>query len=434
MNSTEITSYYSRKGIQQSLLQAAKGREVAGAFKNGSFGSRPGTLIYPQDIISQVRSGIVEFHSSLELWENPMTLQKRKGFDLILDLDCKKMEHGKIAAIVLGWALEKHNIKRYSIKFSGNTGFHVGIPWKSLPNEIGFKPTASLFPDAARKVGLYLKEFMKERLEKKLLKDHSPETLAEQTEKPLEKLLTKDGINPFQVVDIDPVLISPRHLLRMPYSLNRKAFLVSIPFQDKETLENFEKSHATPEKVRSGIRFPIEGKEGEASLLVAEALDWHSRREAPTKKVKKYTDFKQKIPEASFPPCIKSILMGLEDGKRRAVFLMINFLKAMKWNWDEIEMSLGEWNKRNKPPLTEQALTSLLRYYREKKGFPPPNCYQEGWYLSLGVCSPDNVCKSRENIKNPVNYAFRLMKRGKQRKAPAFRKPRKKAKPAPKAT
>jgi len=410
MNAREIMDYYSRKDIQDFLIRFSRGREIAGVFRSGSFGKRPNTLVYPQDILSQVRSGIMEFHSSLELWENPIALKERKGFDLVLDLDCSFSEHGRIAAEVLSSALEKHGVRSYSIKFSGNRGFHLGIPWSSIPREIDFKPTASLFPDIARKVGLYIRDFMKEKLEKALLKSNSAETLAEQAQVPLEKILTPDGINPFRVVDIDPVLISPRHLFRMPYSLNKKTFLVSLPLEKNE-LGDFEKESARPEKIKKIIPFLEAGEEGEAELLFAEGIDWATKNTEKEKPLKKRQELKAKVPEKLFPPCIKNIQLGLMDGKKRSVFILINFLHSLKWSWEEIDVFLKEWNKKNQPPLAEQYLTTQIRYYLRKKPFPPPNCYQEGWYTGFSVCNPDQVCRSREDIKNPVNYPFRLMRK-----------------------
>ncbi|RLI97123.1 MAG: hypothetical protein DRO99_03405, partial [Candidatus Aenigmatarchaeota archaeon] len=119
MRLKQILDYYSREDIQQAILKVAKDREVAGVFRNGSFSNRPNTLMYPQDIISMVRQGVIEFHCSLERWKHPMALKPdnyddlRKGWDLVLDLDCNVFEHGRAAAKVFSDALEKHGIKGY---------------------------------------------------------------------------------------------------------------------------------------------------------------------------------------------------------------------------------------------------------------------------------------------------------------------------------
>lgn len=406
MDARKVLDYYSREDVKKALLESAKNREVVGVFISGAFSKRPNTLVYPQDILSQVRSGVVEFHSSLEHWKNPMSLQERTGFDLILDLDCNKFEHGKIATQVLVWTLEKHGIS-CSIKFSGNTGFHVGIPWISIPKEINLKPTQRQFPDVARRVARYIRFFLKDRLEEKLLASASVEDLAAQAEKPLEKVKQEKGIDPFQIVDIDPILISPRHLYRMPYSMNKKTSLVSLPVS-KEALPSFKKEDATPEKITCEEKFLDCGKEGEADVLFAEGLDWSTKHETK-RESKPRPSLKTKIPEDLFPPCVKNIQSGLKDGKKRAVFLLINFLHSLKWNWEEIQSFLIEWNRKNQPPLPETYLVTSVRYYQRRKQFPPPNCSQEGWYESLGVCNPDSNCGSTKTIKNPVNYPFRLM-------------------------
>lgn len=410
MNPSQILAYYSRPEIQRAILESAKDREVAGMFRSEQFGQRPNALIYPQDILSQVRQGVVEFHCSLERWSSPSTLQERTGFDVIFDLDCSLFEHGRIAATILVKVLEEQGIKTPAVKFSGNRGFHIGIPWSSLPASVDLKPTAAQFPDLPRKIALFLKELMRPRLEETLLKNYSPETLAEQTGKPLGKILSESGIDPFQIVNIDPVLISPRHLYRMPYSLNKKTFFVSLPIK-KEDISIFEREHADPQKIKAILPFLQETGEKEAELLVAEALDWHAKKHREEKKLRPREEFTGKIPETLFPPCIKNIQKGVSDGKKRSVFILINFLRSVKWSWDDIEGFLKEWNKKNSPPLPEQYLITQLRYYRDKKTFPPPNCTQEGYYVGFGVCSPDNICVARENIKNPINYPFRLMKK-----------------------
>ena len=37
----------------------------------------------------------------------------------------------------------------------------------------------------------------------------------------------------------------------------------------------------------------------------------------------------------------------------------------------------------------------------------PPNCDNESYYLDIGICHPDSLCKQ---IKNPVSYTLRRWK------------------------
>jgi hypothetical protein len=248
MNLRQVYEYYSRQDVQEFFMRFSRGREVVGVFKNDSYSTRPGTLVYPQDILAMVKEGSLEFHSSIERWSQPMSLRTdnyeslRTGWDMILDLDCKLFEHGKIAAKVMSWALEKHGIKSYSIKFTGGTGFHIGIPWESMPKKIDYRPSLQMFPDLPRQIGLYLREQVRDRLERELLKSYQMEQLAEQTKKTLGQISgEKSVLDPFKIVDVDTVLISPRHLFRMPYSLNKNSFLVSLPLKQGE-LDSFRRT------------------------------------------------------------------------------------------------------------------------------------------------------------------------------------------------
>jgi DNA primase catalytic subunit len=421
----EILEYYSREDVQKALLQLGNGREVVGVFGSGSFGSRPNVILYPQDITAMVRSGVQEFHSSLERWSNPMSLRDdnyeslRTGWDLILDLDCRDFRHAKLAAGILHKAIQRHGLKGISLKYTGGKGFHLGIPWESMPGKLNYRDTVKLFPEIARQMGLYLKEQIRHELEKGLLKINNPEELARLSEKPLEKLVTGEGIDPFQVVDIDPVLISPRHLFRMPYSLNRNTGLASLPLNIKE-LDEFEKEHARPKGLRVRRLFLQPGEPGEASALVAEASDWWSiRKKREVAAIRRRVRPAGKIPEELFPPCIRGISQGLPDGRKRSVFIILNFLRSSNWSLEDAEAYLYAWNQKNRPPLNENYIRGQVRWHRmRRKSILPPNCTHQGWYESLGVCRPDETCGGQsKSIKNPAAYPYRRMGRsGKHKK------------------
>jgi len=427
MNYSEILAYYSREDVQAVLLSLGKNREVAGVFNTGSFGTRPNTLIYPNDIIAMVKKGVVEFHCSLEHWSRPMAIKTedyqsyerlRTGWDLILDIDCKDTEHGKIATRVLLWALGKHNIKNVSIKFTGGTGFHVGIPWESIPNSIDYRSSVSQFPDLARHMGLYLKDFMRTELEKKLLKKYMPTQLAETVGKPLGKILKGENFDPYQIVDIDPVLISPRHLFRMPYSLHRKTGLVSKPLSE-EQLEDFKKEDARPESTRALTGFLSKGKQNETEFLIAESVDWWARvqREEIRKMIRKPV-LQRAVPLELAPPCIKLMLEGLPDGRKRSLFILVNYLSSLKWKWDNIQSAVTKWNEKNSPPMRLNYLRTHLRWHRARKQSKlPPNCSNEGWMIDIGVCKPDATCGGQKRtVKNPVSYPLKKMSRMKPKR------------------
>jgi DNA primase large subunit len=122
------------------------------------------------------------------------------------------------------------------------------------------------------------------------------------------------------------------------------------------------------------------------------------------------------VPEEHFPPCIKNhIFKGVTDGRKRSVFILVNFLRNMGWNVDQIEKRLVEWNEKNYPPLRTNYLRSQLRWhFRQDRNLLPPNCDNQNFYISMGVCDPDEICKGgtdKITIKNPANYPFRKMRK-----------------------
>lgn len=455
MNLRKIYEYYSREDVKKFIFEFSKNREVTGVFRSGGFSQRPNVIQYPDDILAMAKTGIIEFHGSLEHWSQPMNLksdnyeQLRTGWDLILDVDCKLFEHGKIASEAFLRGIRRHEINNASIKFTGGTGFHIGIPWESFPKEIDYKSTVKKYPDLARIIARYLKEFVRERFERNILKQFSVEDLSHQVNKPIGEIFTEDGIDPFQIVDVDPILISPRHFFRLPYSLNRKTFLVSVPIKHGD-LENFKKMDAKPEGLKVSEGFLDRHEEGEANTLVIQASEWWGRisrsekdkildkeferarkrgfywiKRAEIKKFKKTGikgEIKTSVSKKLFPPCIKNISKGLPDGRKRSLFVLINFLRSSNWTWEDIEKYIFEWNENNKPPLRENLIRSHIRWSRNRnESIPPPNCFkddakEEGYYKDFDVCEPDNRCKA---IKNPVTYARSMIKKGKIRKSPS---------------
>ena len=176
-----LFNYYSRKDITKELLNISKNREVAVSFNGEAFGKRPDTLQFENDIRQLVKSGATSFHISEEHWSNPLHLKTsmtkkeldelRIGWDLVLDIDSKHLEYSKIAATLIISALKFNNIENVSVKFSGNHGFHIAIPYKAFPKKVHNQDTKNLFPEALRVIASYLKEIIKEHLTAQLLKE-----------------------------------------------------------------------------------------------------------------------------------------------------------------------------------------------------------------------------------------------------------------------
>ncbi len=391
-------SFYSRKEIQKALVRIAKNREVAVQYGDKGFGKRPDIIKFEGDILELAKQGVTSFHISEERWSDPLKLQPgmtkrqldelRIGWDFLIDIDSKDLEYSKIITNLIIEALKFHDIKNISIKYSGNKGFHIAIPFEAFPEKVDNKETRTLFPEGIRVIALYLKQLIQEQLKDKLHSD-----------------------KPFSLVDIDTGLISNRHMFRAPYSLHEKSGLVSIPITPDQVL-NFNKEQAEPEKVNTETKFLESITKNEASQLIIQAFDWYSKHEKKAVKIelnREYTIPEKAIKADLFPECIKLILSGIkEDGRKRSLFILINFLSSLGWQVEEMQVLLLEWDKKNYSPLREGYIRSQVAWYKKRKTkILPPNCANEAYYKNLGVCKPDNWCKK---IKNPVNYSMRKIR------------------------
>ena len=155
-------NWYSRESVQRALLEASKNREVVPVFRDGNFGKRPDVMQYQADILQAVAEGVVAFHGSVERWHQPMKLSVgmnrqdldvlRQGFDILIDPDVPDFEIAKLTVKQITETLKDHGVVNYSIKFSGGKGFHIGIPFESLPEKINFRGAHTFYPEILKKV------------------------------------------------------------------------------------------------------------------------------------------------------------------------------------------------------------------------------------------------------------------------------------------
>lgn len=485
INISTILMHYKREDIQREMIEHAKDKEVVARFED-KFSNRPDVLKYPRDILELAKQGSTSFHASEELWENPLRLSTdmkkrdlenlRIGWDLIIDIDCPYWKYSKLITHLIIKALKKHGVSSISCKFSGNKGFHIGVPFEAFPKKDYFGEEIKLrFPDGVRIIAFYLTDYIekevsiaiqkesKNELAEKLGKKYEDmvkvickkcgtekieekketEMLChycgekhkiddktrffqcrkckkivklEEKEKQCRKCKSKKFVETFDmkyILNIDAILISSRHLYRMPYSLHEKTGLCSIPIDPDKVME-FEKEMAKPEKVKINFKF-LDKKNTEkenAKRLFDDAFYWHYENVKSDDKIKEDIkenkaryEIKSALNEVFFPPCIKNILKGMSDGKKRSVFILINFLTSVGWEHEKIENFLREWNKKNSEELREVYYLGQLRYHKQQnKKILPPNCENRMYYKDMGKCSPDNLCSK---IKNPVSYGIR---------------------------
>jgi hypothetical protein len=411
---SEILKYYLNEEVINKLL-IVKDRECAVRYYD-KFGKRPMYFQYPNDIENLIRGGATSFHVSEERWVNPLLLDKdlskdqltdlRKSWDLVIDIDCKVLDISKIFTKLLIDKLEREGIHSMSVKFSGGSGFHLLLPCESFPSSINGQETRKLFPDAPMIISLFLKNELKDSLEKEI-KSYGLDKVAEELHTDKDKFYDDGKFDPYSIIDIDTVLISERHMFRMQYSLNEKKWLVSVPIEKNKVID-FDVEQAEPDKVSTKIDFfDIPERKNEASALFIRAYD--AFREEPKKDeqeiIKRFVPVNLPLDMNKLPPCIKIISNGLSDGRKRSVFILINFLRNIGRTKEEVLAFLLEWNKKNNPPLKENLIIPQVEYAFSGKSYPPPNCDAKGYYKFFNVCFPDETCRL---IKNPLSYYIRL--------------------------
>ncbi|MEM4267748.1 MAG: hypothetical protein QXK37_02860 [Candidatus Woesearchaeota archaeon] len=487
-----ILKHYKRKGIQDEMLELSKDREVAVRYGDSGFGKRPNTLHYPRDILEFAKQGATSFHVSEEHWSNVYQLRTdlrkdeldalRTGWDLVIDVDCKDFLLSKIISSLVVESLKEHSLSSISVKFSGNKGFHIGVPFQAFPKTIHDREIRLWFPEGPRRIAAYLIDYIfRKHISLKgdtvIFGDNykmAISEIAKKTEKPLEEFYItlcaeckreihphrgyeficprcetrKTGIeeyllcpscssimekfevlqgcdcgskkfeNRFNVsalIEIDTILISSRHLYRMPYSLHEKSGLCSVVIEPGKIMD-FEKEQALPERVDTIRKFldATNTKEGEAAALVLQAFDFTAKVEYKEAS-REFESVAEAVNKDFFPPCIKKALGGVDDGRKRSLFFLINFLQCVGYGDHEIEGILYEWNKKNREPLREVLIKGQLRYRKNSRKVLPPNCDNSAYYRDIGVCVPDAFCRK---IKNPVNYALLKAKMVQQTEKP----------------
>lgn len=426
MQPNEIVAYYSRRDIQKAIWESAADREVA-VRVGESFAKRPDTIELPGDVAEWARNGATSFHISEERWINPLDLQTgstkkqldelRKGWDLIIDIDTPFWDYAKLTAYYVVEALKFHNITCIGTKFSGNKGFHICVPFEAFPDEVNGIKTKDLFPESLRVIAAYLQNMIKGHLSQAILDKEHISQIAAKAGKTIPEITENGVFDPFKIVDIDTVLISSRHMFRAPYSLHEKAGLVSLPIKPDEIMD-FQKERAKPFAVKPLLKFidRESAKQNEAATLIIQAFDWDKRAKregraedklnaaAKNKKDAGIDDEKIVIKEEYFPPCMKKILGSkLDDGKKRALFLLLKFLIYAGWSWEDIEKKLHEWNNSQDEPLRENYLLEQINWHKKQKVVVlPPNCDKAEYYKELNFCHPLPLCSK---IRNPVNFA-----------------------------
>ncbi|MFP4402572.1 MAG: DNA primase small subunit domain-containing protein [Candidatus Nanoarchaeia archaeon] len=468
MEYEELRDYYLRDDILQKILLFSKNREVALRYTD-VFGKRPYVIENKMDLLHIRKKLPTSFHCSEERWLNPHLLGTEKnkeerdnnriGWDLILDLDGVSYEYAKIAGdIILRYLIDELHIQNTTVKFSGNKGFHIGIPYESfitsdVPDKYGkYHSMSSLFPELAQYMALYITEQIKNELSKKLIKQEGTiEKLSQKWDIPLQELVNDDSeshyLNFLKLIEIDTILITSRHLFRMPYSLHEKSGLASIPINPLKFLEFDKFKDAHPQNVdpqqyekfeflRYNAEFGKDGRELQIRAIefftqerdfsnMTKQLD-EKRRIEHNSQLGKTTllsdvfgevfEIEQEVNFEDFSPVIKEILqMDFEDGKKRALFVLLTFLYSIKWSEELIKDEVNKWNSRQTQPLKEQYIQAQLHWFsNQDHTISPPNYTNENYYKNIGLTQEklkeDMYHFKNKTVKNPLHYVYLLLK------------------------
>ncbi len=223
----------------------------------------------------------------------------------------------------------------------------------------------------------------------------------------------------YEQLGLDVILVSPRHLFRSPYSLHEKTSLSSVVI-DKSQILNFNHKDADPIRVSIKNFLPTSNPD-EAKRLLNNAFEWFTKnrisKDATEKKgenksgssgfdgEKKFAPIVIDRSKLKYAPVIDEILKGIKgDGRKRALFILINYFKSLNFSEDEIKKIVVEWDSKNAKPLREGYVNSQLSWSFKQKKLLPPN-YDKAHYKGIGI----NPTEEELKFKNPVSYTIKKM-------------------------
>ena len=111
------------------------------------------------------------------------------------------------------------------------------------------------------------------------------------------------------------------------------------------------------------------------------------------------------VTEDMFPPAIKKLLKGLDEGRKRALFVLLTFLRSVGFSAEEINKRVREWNEKNEPPLKEGYIRSQIDWHlKQKKKILPPNYTNDAFYRDIGLID------KKQKVKNPLVDVMRKVR------------------------
>jgi len=476
--------------IARALADEFEGKEVAAKFWD-KFGKRPDMIESQAEVIDFAGKGVTSFHISEETWTDALKIETgmsesqyneiRSGWDLVIDVDAPEFNFCKSVTAAIVKALEDFGIKTMRVKFSGNKGFHIGVPFEAFPKMISLDgkeyETKNLFPEAPRAIArsiirhidqnfvttnaageivfmgeyAFSREFLSQILgvsddNLTVKKCASCHNITEDNNRIFEcpnckkrKLSENDyeictncgiqmnllseqkcalcgndtfyfSVNTDAIMHLDTILISSRHLYRSAYSLHEKSGLCSVVIP-RDKIMAFDRELANPEfliATKPFLTYDVrqEADENEGKKLIEDSIrQYRKEQETPRYEFNSEIELPEEaIEKELWPPCIHNLLKGVKDGRKRSVFILINYLRSVGWDRENVEKIIFSWNETNDERLREVYIKGQIRHSFSTKVIMPPNCSHKDYYIDIGVCTPDEYCA---RIKNPAQYARR---------------------------
>jgi len=396
MNIREIArTWYSREDVAEALYYFMKGRECMALYFNKV--ERPFILPKP-DVLVGSAGDCTSFHASIERYDTDVVIDVKNhkviGRDLVIDIDTEdtKIPGYKVASVLLYdllSTLSEIGINNFYVKYSGNRGFHIVFPYEYLPKEV--------FNVNVQENWQYLYRAFIQLIEDVLRESYVKLFPNLAREIPFEK-----------VIKVDKQVVSPRHMIRVPYSLNEKTGFVSV-ILPIEALKDFNPyNYATHYKAKVWIPELQKSREFTVLFELAIVNQLFIEREDKIEllsllsNTSRRRSIKIENEEELYPPCIKNLLKGVEPGMRNnAMFTLIHFFKnAFGKSPEEIYNIITEWNERNKEPLKEREIEYAIQYHSTRT-YTTFSCQKMREVFGTLICQPDEICKC---IKNPVSY------------------------------
>ena len=354
-NTQNELEWYKRSDVLQALLAQLVNREVWVSAEN-YVSPRPRAAKGDSDLLNLMPTGgICSVYASIESFSNPLLLATEKveslrvGWDFVLDVDSSLGlgEAKRCTKAILG-LLRNYDVHSVRVKFSGRRGFHVLMDGEAFDCFASRSEFLGAYPIVPLQVARFIVASLRP--------------------------------NDRRGVEIDAAIYTPRHLIRIAYSLHHKSGLVSLPLAP-DAIEQFNLEATKPVQnvdVDWDWLKP-KARPMEASKLLDYVAKWLQRGKPNRRGLKVLTRRLHKAfsRSARNPPCVQTLLKEgfsrrLEGHRNRVLFAVLTGIRRL--NFAITPGELEELNMRSERPLPERELQYQISYHMRRPHAYPFRC------------------------------------------------------------